>query len=118
MVRVVPWEWRTWLHAEVDAEPVPPDYAENLDEPGQVRTGGFMAEADGRTSDRRVHKIATKYAPNGNYSISGRVPFGGSLDCEELRFALPSDEAETVLARIREEPGVRRAWLGDSFRDT
>lgn len=114
----MPWESRTWLHAEVDAEPRASDYAEHLDQPGRLSTRGFKVEADGRASDRRVHQIATKYAPNGNYRVSGRVPFGGTLDFEELRFAVPSDGAETVLARVRQEPGVRRAWLGDSFRDT
>jgi S1-C subfamily serine protease len=100
----VAWQSRTWLHAEVDAEP--------------SATSAIVVEADGRSSDRRVHQIATKYAPHGDYSVTGHVPLGSTSVSEELRFSVPSDDAEEVLAAIRQEPGVRHAWLGDSFRNT
>ena len=104
--------------AEVQSEPQARQATEQPDEPAHARTRAYLVEADGRASERRVHQIATKYAPSGNYSVRGAVSLGDAEDSEELRFSVPTDQAEAVLALVRQEPGVRRAWLGDSYRDT
>ena len=107
-----------WVVAEVASEPgvlrpppqTPPD--------GVVYTDAYYVGEDARSSERRIFKIAMKYAPDGSFTVQKSVSLPGPSDeFETLRFSLPIDEAEGVVRQVEAEPGVLRAWLEGPFPD-
>jgi hypothetical protein len=105
-----------WVFVEVASEPgvlrQPPQPSAD----GVFVTDAYYVGEDAGSSERRIFKIAMKYAPDGKFSVQKQVTLGGpSNDFETLRFSLPVDEADGVLRRVEAETGVLRVWLEGPF---
>lgn len=93
-------ERRVWVFAEVESAPGVRRPPPGQQAPGVVRSESYFLEPSSKGSDQRIHQIANKYAPNGEFSVSARIASEMTDDSETLRFSVSEDDATQVQAQV------------------